>query len=61
MIFKELERINPNFYPVPVKSTIDKLDPRLKQDGYLKKDKAIKVYKSCGGYLHATNPFKSQR
>lgn len=62
LIFRDLERINPNFYPQPVKSDysneIEEWIP-LEKD-FLTKDNAIKIYEKCGALMHVTNPYGSQ-
>lgn len=64
-ICKDLERINPNFYPVPVQREklpdgTYNLKP-LPKDKHLTKEEFIKIYEICGGMLHATNPFGSEK
>lgn len=64
LIFRDLERINPSFYPIPVKivdneyDDIKTIDPLT--DGFLTKDEAIKVYNRCGSLMHVENPFGKQ-
>lgn len=62
LIFRDLERINPRFYPEP--GRIDKSQKPHNfiplTEGYMKKDEALKVYEKCGSILHATNPYGSQ-
>ena len=65
-ILRDLERINPDFYPVPVKqiqSTIAGVDHHFENvsSGFLTKSDFLKVYKKCGGVLHAENPFGQKR
>jgi len=64
-ILKDIERINPKFYPVPIEevSCADTNMPvkweKIKE-GYLTKDDFVKVYEKCGKILHADNPFGSK-
>lgn len=63
-IIKDLERINPDFYPKPIKrvpkeNTYDELVNVT--EGYLTKDEFVNIYERCGGMMHARNPFASQR
>ena len=62
LIFQDVERINPLFYPEPIE--IDKsgsYDTFVPIDAdYLTKDDAIKVYEKCGAFLHEDNPFRSK-
>jgi len=63
-IVKEIEKINPDFYPQPIKqphengqATID-LAPKL---DYLTKERFKQLYEWCGGRLHALNPYRADR
>ena len=62
-IFKDLERLNPQFYPVPVK-TDDTVKPKkwvdVDKEMYLTKQEAIKVYNKCISLMHVSNPYGSQ-
>ena len=68
LIFQDLERINPEFYPKPSRQ-IEKsntegaryFDFEPIEAGYLTKKEAIKIYEKCGGVLHAENPFKESK
>lgn len=62
-IFKDLERLNPDFYPVPVDGVRDGNYLHLKQikDGFLSKDEAINLYNKCNSVLHVSNPFKGEK
>ena len=61
-IFRDVARINPNFYPRPI---IVKKQEGLPdefvdiQDGFLTKENAIKIYDKCGAFLHANNPYNT--
>lgn len=61
LILKDIESVNPNFYPKP----IDERESSEKgitsqwfdvEEGYLTKEEFIKVYEKCGRILHAENP-----
>lgn len=63
-IMNDLERINPDFYPVPTKRVKheDKMDEWIKiEDGYLTKEELVEIYEKCGGMMHAQNPFASEK
>jgi len=62
-IIKDIENINPNFYPVPI-SQVTSNDPTIKsrfekipEANYLGKKDFIKLYKLCGVILHSENPY----
>ena len=60
-IFRDLERINADFYPVPIRRGLSE-DPKVKHyepvlTGFLTKDDFETVYAECSGALHAKNPF----
>lgn len=65
LILKDIERINPNFYPNPIKETPNS-DPQIKMDwqeskaDFLTKEDLLKVYEKCGKIMHADNPFGSR-
>jgi hypothetical protein len=61
-IVNRIEKINPNFYPVPVTLTRDNRW-KGKRHGFLTKNQFISLYERCGRVLHAKNPFSkvSQR
>ena len=61
-IMNDLERINPDFYPVPIirihkENECDEWQEI--ESGYLTKDELIHVYEICGGMMHAQNPFSA--
>lgn len=66
-ILRDLEGINPDFYPKPLEPE-DGVAPdgvtrswvHLKS-GFLTKKEFVKVYKKCGGVMHADNPLGSKR
>ena len=59
-----IEKVNPNFYPIPVRDTgvnaegIRYFD--LLAEGFLTKDEFVTLYDKCGQILHARNPFTTQ-
>ncbi|MGJ8670321.1 MAG: hypothetical protein ACSHXK_12585 [Oceanococcus sp.] len=61
-IIKDLERVNPDFYPKPM---ILKADPKKPEnlpiedrpDGFLTKDELVELHGRCGSILHADNPY----
>ena len=64
LIVRDIERINPDFYPKPMVQRDDasgrKVDLEPEGD-YLTKDKFIKLYEWCGARLHALNPYRKDR
>ncbi|QDK77769.1 hypothetical protein EXU85_03830 [Spirosoma sp. KCTC 42546] len=61
-ILRDLEKINPDFYPNPVKQLIDESTGLVREivnikEGYLTKDEFINIYDFCSGQMHADNPF----
>lgn len=66
LVMQDVERINPHFYPKPLRET-KPTDPRAKlavefvTDGVLTKDELLQVHATCGGFLHAENPFATRR
>ncbi|NOS94616.1 MAG: hypothetical protein HOP30_22115 [Cyclobacteriaceae bacterium] len=68
LIFQDLERMNPRFYPEP-SMQIEKLNTTGEKyfhfepikTGYMTRTDALKIYEKCGGVLHADNPFKGER
>ena len=55
---RELLRLHPNFYPVPVdlaESTPGE-EPAHRTEGFLSKDQLVEVYGRLGNILHAENP-----
>jgi len=63
-IMNDLERINPNFYPVPIErlKSEDGVDKLVEvENGYLTKEEFVKIYEKCGGMMHAQNPFASEK
>ena len=65
LILQDIERINPGFYPKPIKEDIGK-KPGIKSNlvdlktGFLTRKKFVKVYEKCGAMMHADNPYCSR-
>ena len=71
LILADLEKINPDFYPVPKKqiktiengskiyelAPLDLLEERLS----LGKNGFLNIYEQCGGALHAKNPYANKK
>ena len=61
-ILKDVESLNPNFYPLPIVEVPSK-DTRFKMGllnmkvGFMTRDELIEVHGKCGNLLHAQNPF----
>ena len=63
-IIRDLERINPDFYPVPTKCIKNKnqMNEWIEiESGYLTKEEFVKIYEKCGSMMHAQNPFASRK
>ncbi|MCG3695429.1 hypothetical protein ACN09N_01830 [Aliarcobacter butzleri] len=65
LMLKDMERVNPDFYPKPIIQKASKeTGIHMKWDDrpndYLTKDKFVKVYEKCGAILHSDNPFGSK-
>jgi len=61
-LLQDIERLNPDFYPVPVnQKEVD--DPKIFrslekiESGYLKKKELLNLYEMCGKIMHSENPF----
>ena len=60
-IFRGIEKINPRFYPEPVKTNNNTIPKQwIKVDNYLTKDEAVDVYDKCGALMHVSNPYRAQ-
>jgi len=57
-ILKDIERINPHFYPQPFKDINGKFVDIT--SGFLTRKRFLKVYEKCGAILHADNPYGSK-
>jgi hypothetical protein len=61
-ILKDVESLNPNFYPRPIIEVASK-NPGVKSDfidmeaGFMHRAELIKVHGQCGNALHARNPY----
>lgn len=64
-IFKYLGQINNDFYPVPMMPATKKPDDtwhfERKEDGFLTKKRFQKIYDRLGKFLHADNPWDSDK
>lgn len=60
-ILKLIEKINPDFYPVPTKQILNNSGRPFKteniKDGFLTKDEYYKALNTCNDMLHSNNPF----
>ena len=59
-ILKTIEKVNPNFYPVPTRQVVENGQVIRTEDvkeGYLTKENLITAFKDCCDLLHAENPF----
>lgn len=65
LMIKDMERVNPNFYPHPIIQKPSKT-PSItsewlnREDDFLTKDEFILIYEKCGAILHADNPYGSK-
>jgi hypothetical protein len=62
-ILRDLEKVNPQFYPVPVNAP-EKQPDGIKHcsavtEGFLTKEDFVRLYDKCGKILHARNPFST--
>ncbi|MBB5358033.1 hypothetical protein HDE76_001239 [Rhodanobacter sp. ANJX3] len=61
-IIRDLERLNPRFYPTPIREGepdaggVRTHEPLL--DGFLTKDELLEAHGRCGDLLHTRNPFR---
>jgi len=63
-IMNDLEKINPDFYPRPVRLVKEegKMDEWIHiEEGFLTKEEFVEIYEKCGGMLHAQNPFAGMK
>lgn len=58
-IFKELEALNEDFYPIPAKINQDErgkfIDP-IQSGKALTKEEFLELYQFCSSVIHAENP-----
>ena len=64
-ILKDVESLNPNFYPkpivqVPLNNTRSEIVLVETETGCMTRDELIKVHGRCGDILHAQNPFRKR-
>lgn len=63
-MLKDLERVNPDFYPKPVfiKNVGENGEKNLDflKQGFITKNEFLKLYEICGRVLHATNPYSTK-
>ena len=63
LIFRDIEKKNPDFYPKPIEpihmTDIDDIGRNIRfiEDGYMTRDMCLEVYQKCCDFLHAQNPF----
>lgn len=64
-IFKNLEKINQNFYPLPLIPAVQQNDGTWqfgrKENGFLTKKRFVKIYDRLGKFLHADNPWDNNK
>jgi hypothetical protein len=63
---RRIERINPNFYPVPSTQIRDPITQKVvrlekKATGYLTREEFPRIYGQCSDFLHASNPYSSDQ
>ncbi len=61
-ILRDIEKLNPKFYPEPIVEIQAKDDSRIGEfvplkSGFMKRDELIKAHGQCGDMLHAKNPY----
>jgi hypothetical protein len=62
-MLQDLEKINPEFYPLPVdppKTQPDGIKHLAAVDGFLTKDDFVSLYDVTGNFLHVRNPFDTR-
>lgn len=64
-ILENLERINPQFYPEPLKQSPNSIEGQtaleVVTDGFLTKSEFIFLYNTCSKMIHSPNPFRNER
>lgn len=64
-IRKILDKIHPDFYPVPFERFVEQSTGNQKKErvrsGYLTKDECITLIGRCGGILHGFNPYNDNK
>jgi hypothetical protein len=64
-ILRDLEKLNPSYYPKPIKETaVNSPDGIVEHqpitEGFLTKEDLVELHGRCGDLLHAKNPFGKQ-
>ncbi|MDC7243193.1 MAG: hypothetical protein PQJ44_04485 [Sphaerochaetaceae bacterium] len=62
-IMAKLKKINPEYYPQPIKIIKKDNEPdefQNKTSGFLTEEQLVSAYKKCNNYLHALNPLSSE-
>jgi len=72
-IYKELVKLNPRFFPEPIRiikhperrkeysdGSVDTGDKFVRKDGYITAEEAIEILGRIGKFMHATNPFSDE-
>ena len=62
-ILETLDRVNPNFYPVPTSQVLiseGQYDTPNIESGYLTREEFEELYNTCSAILHSKNPFSEQ-
>jgi len=65
LLLRDLERVNPDFYPKPVVESPSSDSRALHQlkdrePDYMTKEEFEKIYEKCGAIMHADNPYGSR-
>ena len=65
-ILKDIEKINVNFYPQPIKilssnKNEEIIEVKNLNNNSLSRSEFVELYKKCGGLLHANNPFAESK
>lgn len=67
LIFRDIEKRNPNFYPNPVEpihmTDIDDISEHIRfiEDGYMTREMCVEVYDKCCQILHPQKPFADNK
>lgn len=61
LIVREIEKINPDFYPRPISHEKNGKVNFTPDIDFLTKDRFMKLYEWCGSRLHALNPYRKDR
>lgn len=63
-IFENLQRLNPQFYPEPLKQSPTPIEGQtvleVPTEGFLTKSEFIFLYNTCSKVIHSPNPFKNE-